>query len=70
MREVSVDGTDLDTCDDLYDLYRHVGNTLDATISNMVTDDRDFALDDIERCERLIQYLRNRVEQELPEIDE
>jgi hypothetical protein len=67
---VSVDGTDLDSCDDLYDLYRHVGWTLNATISNMVTDDRDFAIEDIEQCERLIQYLRDRVEKELPETDD
>ena len=67
---VSVDGTDLDSLDDLYDLYRHVGWTLNATISNMVTDDRDFAIEDIEQCERLIQYLRDRVEKELPETDD
>jgi len=67
---VSVDGTDLDSCDDLYDLYRHVGWTLNATISNMVTDDRDFAIEDIEQCERLLQYLRDRVEKELPETDD
>ena len=67
---VSVDGTDLDSCDDLYDLYRHVGWTLNASISNMSIEHRDFAIEEIEQCERLIQYLRDRVEKELPETDD
>ena len=70
MRFTATDGTDLDSLDDLYDLYRKVGWTLDATISNMCTDDRDFALEDIEQAEQLLQYLRQRIESELADSDD
>mgnify|MGYP006279775813 CR=1 FL=1 len=62
---IAVDGTDLNKVSDLYEVYRKVGLTLDATISNMSTDDYSNARYDLEQCQELLDFLFERVEQEL-----
>jgi len=65
MTVCAVDGTDLDTVTDLYDLYCKIGYTLHSTVSNMSTDDYSDARYDLQEAQELLDYLIERVEKEL-----
>jgi len=69
MRTVGVSVSNLDSLD-LYELYREVGNSVDSIVSNMSQHDLDNAKLDIRWCQELIDYLEQRVEQELADDDE
>ena len=66
---VGVSVSNLDSLD-LYELYQEVGNSLDSIVSNMSQHDLDDAKLDIQWCQNLLDYLQERVEQELAEDDE
>ena len=68
MRIIGVDGTDLTACD-MYQLYRNVGFSLDSIISNLSRDDKDDIKLDIQRCQELLDYLSQRVEEDFADED-
>lgn len=69
MRTVGVSVSNLDSLD-LYELYREVGLSVDSIVSNMSQDNLDNAKLDIRWCQDLLDYLSERVEQELAEDEE
>lgn len=69
MRTVGVSVSNLDSLD-LYELYREVGLSVDSIVSNMSQDNLDNAKLDIRWCQDLLDYLQERVEQELAEDEE
>jgi len=69
MRTVGVSVSNLDSLD-LYELYREVGFSVDSIVSNMSQNNLDDAKLDIRWCQDLLDYLSERVEQELAEDEE
>lgn len=69
MRTVGVSVSNLDSLD-LYELYREVGLSVDSIVSNMSQDNLDNAKLDIRWCQDLLDYLSERVEQELSSDEE
>lgn len=66
---VGVSVSNLDSLD-LYELYREVGLSVDSIVSNMSQDNLDNAKLDIQWCQDLLDYLSERVEQELSSDEE
>ena len=66
---VGVSVSNLDSLD-LYELYREVGLSVDSIVSNMSQDNLDDAKLDIHWCRDLIEYLDDRIQQELADDKE